>query len=157
MSEQLLKISVCVHACISMQQPGRCWCIGFENNTTVVLTKQPDGRAPSRQLRERDNYFPSLELRMVFLPRSPRISSPARALETSGRLLKKAELYVTVQPWIFALCNTEDFQSELAALGSCRLVPENCAARAATSILTFSSARCECGMKWGTEAGPIDI
>lgn len=89
--------------------PGDCWCIGCENNTAVVLTKQPDVRAPSRQLRERDNYFPSSELRILFLPRSPRISSPARALETGGRLLKKAELYVTVQPWIFALCNPGGF------------------------------------------------
>lgn len=60
----------------AMQQPGRCCCIGLENNTAVVLTKQPDGRVPSRQLRERDNYFPSAELRILFLPQSPRISSP---------------------------------------------------------------------------------
>lgn len=138
--------------------PGDCWCIGCENNTAVVLTKQPDGRAPVSSITWTRQLLPFFGAEdIIFYHDRLAFHLQRETWKPAAAFWRKPSFMLQSNLGFSPSATPEDFQSELAALGSCRLVPENCAARAATSILTFSSARCECGMKWGTEAGPIDI
>lgn len=125
----------------------------FKNSAAVVLAEQP---APLPQLCQLDNCVFSSELTISFYLNRLAFYLPVWAFTTNSRPLKKGGLCVTVQPWILRPLPPQRITCPNSRC-LCRAPAQDCAARAATSPLTSSSARCECGMKWGTEAGPIDI